>query len=231
MNELTIVIPAKNEATNLPTLLRSIKRQNYEHIFKTKILIADANSTDSTKSVVYYYKKALGLDIEVIEGGLPSVGRNKGASASNSKFILFIDADVELLDESTIRDSIYLMRCGNNKLVTAYIGCKGGTFSDNLMYVSSNIVQYFSRFARPFATGMFMLFDRDEFIRLGGFDEEALFAEDYLLSRKISIKKFSIVPKRRFKKISKLTMIRKFLLAAIHICSDSYFKKDHHYWE
>ena len=41
-------------------------------------------------------------------------------------------------------------------------------------------------FLKPFATGMFMLFDREVFWELGGFNEKALFAEDYLLSKGVS---------------------------------------------
>jgi hypothetical protein len=36
-------------------------------------------------------------------------------------------------------------------------------------------VQRLSRFHKPFAAGMLMLLDKEEFDRLGGFDEKALF--------------------------------------------------------
>ena len=61
------------------------------------------------------------------------------------------------------------------------------------LYLGNNIVQQFSRLLKPFSTGMFMLFDRKRFQELGGFHEQALYAEDYLLSKKVARRRFGIV--------------------------------------
>ena len=46
--ELTIVIPAKNEARTLPRLLTSLSRQDYPLLPLTRVYVADAGSTDGT---------------------------------------------------------------------------------------------------------------------------------------------------------------------------------------
>src|SRR5215813_6208841 len=93
-NLLTIVIPAKNESRLLPNLLESLCRQDYPSMPSTKVYLADAGSTDGTPELARSFTGR--LDIEVIPGGLPSVGRNAGARRAQSSYVLFIDADMEL---------------------------------------------------------------------------------------------------------------------------------------
>src|SRR5690242_11536755 len=50
-NELTIVIPAKNEARLLPMLLTSLTQQDYWQMGNTKVYLADADSTDGTPEI------------------------------------------------------------------------------------------------------------------------------------------------------------------------------------
>src|SRR5207302_1319081 len=51
MSELTIVIPAKNEAKLIPHLLTSLLLQDYEPMPTTKVYLADANSNDATPPI------------------------------------------------------------------------------------------------------------------------------------------------------------------------------------
>src|ERR1700742_2345210 len=106
--ELTIVIPAKNEARLLPRLLDSILRQDYSEMRNTKLFVADADSTDDTPDIARSYADR--LTIEVIPGGLPSIGRNAGARLADSDYVLFIDADIELADSTLIRRSVSAMK-------------------------------------------------------------------------------------------------------------------------
>src|ERR1041384_8192360 len=89
--KLTFVIPAKNESRLLRTLLESLCRQDYPLMKSTKVFLADAGSTDGTQELALGFADR--LEIEVIPGGLPSVGRNAGARRATTPYVLFIDAD------------------------------------------------------------------------------------------------------------------------------------------
>ena len=234
MSELTIVIPAKNEANLLPFLLNSLVLQDYPMMSSAKVYLADAGSTDGTPEIARGY--AEWLDIEVVPGGLPAVGRNNGARRTHTPYVLFIDADIQLADPSLVRRAVDLMKRKNLHCVTTNIACPTGTLMDRLLYAGNNVMQHLSRLYRPFSTGMFMLFDKACFDALGGFHEQALYAEDYLLSQKVARSKFAIVrgsvltTNRRFKKMGHFKLTRLFLSTALHTCNESYFLRDHKYW-
>ena len=91
-SELTIVIPAKNEAKLIPRLLTSVTNQDYSKMSSTRVLVADANSTDGTPEIVLGFRDL--LNVSVIRGGMPSVGRNLGAAQADSTYssVALIDA-------------------------------------------------------------------------------------------------------------------------------------------
>src|SRR6202021_650465 len=93
-NDLTIVIPAKNEAKLIPRLLTSLTNQDYAKMSSTRVLVADANSTDGTPEIVLGFRDR--LNVSVIRGGRPSVGRNRGAAQADTSYLLFLDATVKL---------------------------------------------------------------------------------------------------------------------------------------
>src|ERR1700734_2797376 len=103
-SELTIVIPAKNEAKLIPNLLTSLTNQDYSKMRNTRVLVADANSTDGTPEIVMGFRDR--LNVGVIRGGMPSVGRNQGASQADTDYVLFLDADIELGHASVIRRAV-----------------------------------------------------------------------------------------------------------------------------
>jgi glycosyltransferase involved in cell wall biosynthesis len=237
--ELTIVIPAKNEVLMLPKLLVSLCLQDYvdgEGIGMTgvRVLVADAGSVDGTPEVALTFRDRLAL--EVIPGGLPSVGRNAGAQLATTKYVLFLDADVELTEPTLLRRALWTMRRRELHLVTTNIACRHGGFFDDLLYVGNNLMQYIGSFLKPFATGMFMLFERDVFWKLGGFNERAMFAEDYLLSKDVATKRFRIVKgkvfttNRRFQKLGHGKMVFMFFQTMLHSWDDEYFLRDRGYW-
>lgn len=105
-----------------------------------------------------------------------------------------------------------------------------------MLYLGSNVVQYLSSWTKPFATGMFMLFDKAKFDALGGFNEKALYAEDFLLSKQVSPRRFGILrgavstTNRRFKKMGHFKIVRMFLKTALNTSNEAYFLRDHQYW-
>jgi len=185
---LTIVIPAKNEVKLIPRLLTSLMNQNYSRMSSTRVLVADANSTDGTADAVLLFRKH--LNVSVIPGGMPSVGRNQGAAVASTPYVLFLDADIELADRSLVQHCMERARARQLHCVTTNIICRDGSWIDRLFYTVNDAFQYASYLHRPFATGMFMLWDRKKFWDLGGFHEQILFAEDYRLSQQVERKRF-----------------------------------------
>src|ERR1700682_6806470 len=92
--ELTIVIPAKNEANLIPRLLTSLTTQDYSKMSSTKVLVADAHSTDGTPDIVLSFRGR--LNARVIGGGMPSVGRNHGAALADTPYGFFLGAGTAL---------------------------------------------------------------------------------------------------------------------------------------
>ena len=233
-NQLTIVIPAKNESRLLPNLLQSLCRQDYPRMRSTKVFLADAGSTDGTADLALSFSGR--LNIEVIAGGLPSVGRNAGARRADTPYVLFLDADMELKDPTLLRHAMALAERRKLQCVTTNIWCSNGTLRDHLLYIGNNVAQYGSVLVRPFSTGMFMLFEKATFDRLGGFHEGALYAEDYLLSKKVANRRFGIVrgrvhtTNRRFRNMGHFKIIGLFLKTMFNTWNDSYFLHDQGYW-
>src|SRR5271156_6152169 len=124
LSELTIVIPAKNEAKLIPRLLTSLMNQDYSKMSSTRVLVADANSTDGTREVVLSFRDR--LNVSVIRGGMPSVGRNLGAAQADSDFVLFLDADIELASSSLIRQTLEAAQRKHLHCVTTNIICRDG---------------------------------------------------------------------------------------------------------
>jgi glycosyltransferase involved in cell wall biosynthesis len=201
----------------------------------TKVYVADAGSTDNTPDIALGYCDR--LLVEIIPGGLPSVGRNAGARRATTDYILFIDADMELRDPTLLRRALELAKRRKLHCVTTNIWCTQGTWRDHFLYTCNNIVQYGSILVRPFSTGMFMLFRTDEFHCLGGFHEQALYAEDYLLTKELRNWKFGIVPgrvftsNRRFRNMGHVHIAWLFVKTAFNTFNDDYFLRDQGYWK
>jgi glycosyltransferase involved in cell wall biosynthesis len=200
----------------------------------TRVLVADANSTDGTPDIVRAFRDR--LDVRVIPGGMPAVGRNRGAALADTPYVLFLDADIEMAHPSVIRRAVELAQERQLHCVTTNIVCQDGTWFDKAMYAGNDCFQYLSRLHKPFATGMFMLFDRKTFQELGGFNEQATFAEDYLLSQQVARSKFGIVrggvytTNRRFQKMGHFRVARLFFRTAFNFWNEKFFLRDHQYW-
>ncbi|MGC2447100.1 MAG: glycosyltransferase [Candidatus Sulfotelmatobacter sp.] len=228
------MIPAKNEAKLIPRLLTSLTSQDYSKMSSTRVLVADANSTDGTPEIVMSFRDR--LNVGVIRGGMPSVGRNQGAAQADSQYVLFLDADVELADQSLVRHCMERAQAKQLHCLTTNIVCKDGNLIDKLFYVGNDCFQYLSYLHRPFATGMFMLFDRKKFWELGGFHEQIQFGEDYRLSQQVERKRFAIVrggvytTNRRFKRMGHLKVGWLFLKTGMNFWNEKFFLRDHKYW-
>lgn len=226
---LTIIIPCKNEENYIGRLLGDLCEQK-DIIFK--IYIADANSTDSTVKIINKYKSL--LNIEIIKGGLPAIGRNNGLEKTKTKWVLFLDSDIRIIDTNLLSDAVKKSIYCDSDLIT----CKLNSFDikTKIIYFFNNIIINLSKYDKPFAVGSFMLFKTDTIKLLGGFPTDLMHCEDYFLSKQVNKNKFYILDKfiytdnRRFKKMSYIGMIKYFIKNIIMRNNIEYFKKDINYW-
>jgi len=79
--------PGEERGELIPRLLTSLTMQDYSRMRITPVLVADASSTDGTPDIVRSFGDRLTVD--VIPGGMPAVGRNRGAALATTRYVLF----------------------------------------------------------------------------------------------------------------------------------------------
>lgn len=230
-DNLTIIIPCKNEENYIINTLKSIEKQ--VDIFGTKVLIADAASTDSTLELVDGYKKHSVLDIEVVDGGNVAFGRNSAAKIATTKYLLFLDADSIIESDETIKKCLFEM--SNYDIIGCKIKCSVKDIKAELMFSLFNFVQ--PLMPETFCCGMFMFVKTSIFKQIGGFDETLHQSEDYFFSKQIAKDKFKVISEyvfqdnRRFKKIGYWFMVKLLITNYINKNNINYFRRDINYWK
>ncbi len=191
-NLLSIVIPCKNEEKHIVNTLTALENQTVD-MSVIPIYIADAGSTDSTLECIQNFIEKGKLKITVVEGGYPPTGRNKGASHCRSEYILFLDGDIEMGEDTCIEKSINLAIEKDLDLVATFIKSKDGNKYDRIFWEKIHAFTYrYPYIVGPYAAGMFILIRRSKFNELGGFKEKMVLGDDWDLTHKIPRKKFGV---------------------------------------
>ena len=116
--------------------------------------------------------------------------------------------------------------------------CKVRTIDNkhNNVYKFFDIIQRLHKLTGPFALGGIMLFNTNSYFKLGGFNPNDKFAEDYNLSKKVKSKDFILSKKiiytssRRIEKKGIYFMLRLMILSFLNRSNQSFFEKTHSYW-
>jgi hypothetical protein len=135
-----------------------------------------------------------------------------------------------------MRRALDAARSRNLDLVTIAVRCPEGTLVEKFLYELTNIGKVLSRITRPFANGMFMLFRRVAFEKLGGFDERVSYSEDTVLSYQIDRRKFKVIsgfittPNRLFAR-GHWRIFWLGIIAALKRGNPKFFYRDFHYFD
>lgn len=230
--KLSIIIPCKNEENYIGVLLDCLNEQELPKY--VEIIIADGESTDNTLQIISNYTNLL-PNLKVIKGGLPSVGRNRGALEAEGDVLLFLDSDVYFKNTTLILDSFEMFNKKKAKLLGCLLNIENN-LRVKIIYFFCNMIFYLSKLDKPFVVGSYMMITKVDFLNIGGFDESLMHCEDYFLSKNIDTKKYVILNEytytddRRFKKLGTLQMIKYFIKNTINRNNKEYFKKDIGYW-
>ncbi|MBT4857389.1 glycosyltransferase [Candidatus Uhrbacteria bacterium] len=214
-HSLSIVIPALNEEKLLSDLLSSIKKQTVD----AEVIVADAKSTDDTKKI------AESFGARVVDGGLPSYGRNAGAKVATGDIILFLDADVVLPDENFLSRALNEFATRPFDVATADVIPKSIRRYDRFSFWVYNryVRAWGSR--RAHAPGFFIIIRRALHAKIGGFDERIVFCEDHeYVGRAAKQGQFGFLNSvkiptsvRRFDKDGRFSIALKFIKAELHL--------------
>ena len=227
--QITIIIPCKNEKDNIYECIGFIAKQVGAN--GTKVIIAD--TSDTAESLEWLYKAKLHfrnqLDIEIIEGGFPAKARLDGSKLVTTPYILFLDADIMLQNKSLLGECLAY----HTDLVTVPFQTEKGF---NWIFRLFDIQQQISNLiGTPFAVGGFQLWKTEAYWKTGGYDETHLFAEDYWVSQKaekmvIHKTKGVWTSARRFKNKGFFYMFILSIKCYINRNNTSFFQKHHDYW-
>jgi len=217
----SIIIPSLNEEENLSLLLQSIAMQSYKNF---EVIIADSFSKDKTKLIALSFKNRI-EKLTFIQKRFKNVSlaRNYGASLAKNEFLIFFDADIKIekkfLEEINKKANLY-----NLDALTVWNRAeKGikGKFIFTLMNISMTLFQKI----KPAANGPCIIVKKNFFKKVGGFNTEIVFGEDFdLIQRLVKIgAKFAVfstpilyVSTRRFEKEGLILSLYKSLKAIFH---------------
>jgi glycosyltransferase involved in cell wall biosynthesis len=225
---LTIVIPCKNEGVGLATTL--IKILAYHDC---NVIVADS-SDDGTPTYLNTINYLTNNYVKVVEGGLPAIARNNGFKEVNTPYVLFLDADMDI-SKLPLEDMLKTIIDKDIKLATCDITTWKWKYA--LIYKFFYYIQRLISFKTPFAVGGFMLFNSEYFEKLGKFNEDDKFAEDYHISMKVSPKHFKIfnykihTSDRRLKNKGLWYMVKLMTKCWFNKHNDEFYKQDYNYWK
>lgn len=169
--KVSILIPARNEADNILTLLQSIHQQDYPYY---DVTILDDGSTDDTYAVCLKFAQA-NPKFKVIKGAkLPAgwIGKNFAchqlAKQADGEYLLFLDAD-EHIHPGLINSAVHRMNLNKLGLLSLFTNQQMVTIGEKLVvplmhFILLNLlpIRLISIVKAPSvaaASGQFMLFD------------------------------------------------------------------------
>ncbi|TDL98399.1 glycosyltransferase family 2 protein [Macrococcus brunensis] len=111
IGSVTVIIPARNEAHNLPHLLTSLQQQNIPY----ECLVIDDGSTDETAAIARQFGATVLTPPKREDWQGKSAACYFGAEHAKSDHLLFLDADVTLDHPQALKN---LLTCYNGGLMT-----------------------------------------------------------------------------------------------------------------
>jgi len=173
----SIIIPTLNEEWFLPKLLKDLVRQT-DHDFET--IVVDARSTDQTVVQIKHFPE-INISSWKVNKRNVSYQRNFGASKAKGRFLIFLDADVRINKNFIAKlKTITIKHPG--LIYIPSISPQINSPQDRVQFNIANVLVEISQItAKPFSTGGSMIWEKNFFRLIGGFDEKLYLAEDHYI--------------------------------------------------
>lgn len=176
--DISLVVPAWNEAVYLPRLLDTVDaaRDRYRHgPDRIEVIVADNDSTDVTPRIA----AARGCHVEHVSKRLIAAARNGGAAVARGKIVAFADADFRLHPETF----------NHIDSVMQHPGYIGGATGITMERWSLGITATWYTIMPPLwlygIDGGVWFCRRSDFQQIGGYDEAVPLGEDVEFLRRL----------------------------------------------
>jgi len=160
---VSVIVPTYNEQPNIGHCLKSILAQNYKNI---ELIVVDNFSRDKTLQIAKKYTNKCYLS-----GDERSSQRNFGAQKAKGKYLLFLDADIQIT-KNCLTEAIDKIKKG--KFIVAFPEISTGqNFWEKSISLERSLYQKEKLLAGA------RLFPKNLFIKLKGYDKTLFAGEDW----------------------------------------------------
>lgn len=220
----SVIIPALNEEKYLPTVLTSLSHQTYRDF---ELLLVDGQSEDKTLGVFGKFAPFLPVaKVLVSDKRNVSRQRNLGARNAQGKYLVFLDADVNITH--TFLEELHIAALKQKfQLATTWIMPDSDKPIDKLMLIFGNLNLEIAKIInKPYTGGYNTIVKKDFFLHIKGFREDIVISEDHDFA--IRANKAGVLPVilkepyvvwslRRFRNEGHLRVLRKYVQAVMHM--------------
>lgn len=172
---LTIAIPTFNEEYHIRQLLESLRAQKIDK--PLEVIVADANSTDSTREVIEDFQSVF-PHLHIVPGGTPAEGRNSAGKYARGEYIFFIDADVTLPDPLFLQTAVEYMKKHSLGIAATTLSPRSTRYTDKYLVGASNLIMRATKSFNP-SGSMCIAVRSDVFLKSGGYPENVHMSEDH----------------------------------------------------
>jgi len=214
---ISIIIPTKNEEKRLPLLLNCLKRQTFKDF---EVVVADAKSEDQIREIAKNY------GCKIVDGGVPSIGRNNGVKVAKGDIFIFFDADI-IIPKNFLEVSLKLFKKKKLDVGAFYTFALEKKVINDIIVGVINVHMFFTQKIKPYAWGFGIIIKRELHEAINGFNEKLYYFEDSDYVRKASkLGKFAIFNKKSKLRYSFRRFEREGIINMIFKCLKLMSKKD-----
>ncbi|MCJ8346302.1 glycosyltransferase [bacterium] len=167
---ISIIIPSKNRIDSLISLLESINRAKdcFDKTLITETIIVSDGSEPYINDLLIDKLKLFGVQYKILDQNRgPSYARNYGASFAQYNYLLFFDDDLMIQKD-------YFNTLLSMSFASGVVGVEGITKVEKDL-TGLNVSASSSDFCGGFGSGN-ILYQKDVFCEVGGFDENYFYA-------------------------------------------------------
>ncbi len=219
----SIIIPTLNEERFLPKLLKDLQKQKEKSF---EVLVIDGHSSDKTSELAQSFTRFLpSIQVQTVEKQNVSFQRNWGARHAQGRYLIYLDADSRV-NVHFIKNCLKTVRSNKSLIFIPLFHTSKKQYQDSIIFNLANFfIEVSQSFGRPISAGGSMIFEKDYFYFLGGFNEKLFFSEDYEIvtrARKYGVCAYVLknvkitFSMRRFKKEGHFNVFKKYALAWLH---------------